>query len=377
MNENTGAVDDHSLYQAAFEQSLDGILVVSGGRVIRANRACCDLIGLPHEEVVGADPATFVHPDEAEDARAVLRRLISGEASECARTFRLRHASEGDRWVETTCRSFVWKEVHVVLGILRDITGSRRLEARLETSEQEHRDLFDSLPIGLYRTLPDGTIVDANPALVRMLKYPSREALLSIMVEDGYVAAEARRAWQDQIEAEGVVQGTETLWRTFDQKALWIEEHARAVKDGRGDTAYYEGSAIDISQRKAAERALQRERAYFEQLFAGAPEAVVLSDNRGTFLRGNAEFFRMFGYEESEAVGRSVDDLVAPSSVPEAAEARDITGHVTTGDRLQMEIEIVGAGGANADRVDAGIPQAEQIVEHDRMQGLTQRLKAG
>jgi PAS domain S-box-containing protein len=50
----------------------------------------------------------------------------------------------------------------------------------------------------------------------------------------------------------------------------------------------------------------------FEQLFEGAPEAIVLVDARGCVLRANGEFTRMFGYTEAEARGRSLDDLIVP-----------------------------------------------------------------
>jgi len=50
----------------------------------------------------------------------------------------------------------------------------------------------------------------------------------------------------------------------------------------------------------------------FEQLFEGVPEAIVLADERGRVLRVNGEFTRMFGYPETETLGRTLDDLIVP-----------------------------------------------------------------
>lgn len=50
----------------------------------------------------------------------------------------------------------------------------------------------------------------------------------------------------------------------------------------------------------------------FEQLFEGVPEAIVLADARGRVLRVNGEFTRMFGYPETETLGRTLDDLIVP-----------------------------------------------------------------
>lgn len=50
----------------------------------------------------------------------------------------------------------------------------------------------------------------------------------------------------------------------------------------------------------------------FEQLFEGAPEAIVLVDAAGGVLRVNAEFTRLFGYTESDVSGQPLNDLIVP-----------------------------------------------------------------
>ena len=60
------------------------------------------------------------------------------------------------------------------------------------------------------------------------------------------------------------------------------------------------------------EGALRVEEAYLTQFFESTPEAIVLSDKQTRILRINNAFTRLFGYSESEAVGRSIDELVLP-----------------------------------------------------------------
>jgi PAS domain-containing protein len=47
----------------------------------------------------------------------------------------------------------------------------------LRASEARYADLFARVPDGVYETLPDGTVVAANPALVRMLGYASEDEM--------------------------------------------------------------------------------------------------------------------------------------------------------------------------------------------------------
>src|SRR5574340_157085 len=48
-----------------------------------------------------------------------------------------------------------------------------------QEAETRYRELFERVPIGLYRRGFDGTLLEANPALVRILGYPDRDSLVS------------------------------------------------------------------------------------------------------------------------------------------------------------------------------------------------------
>jgi len=87
----------------------------------------------------------------------------------------------------------------VMVGLLKrraehtlEITKENAVLAGQVQAERRYRGLFNSVPIGLFRTSPDGTILDANPALVDMLGFPSREALLAVNIADVHVDPQQR-----------------------------------------------------------------------------------------------------------------------------------------------------------------------------------------
>ncbi|MDH7512393.1 MAG: PAS domain S-box protein [Clostridiales bacterium] len=90
----------------------------------------------------------------------------------------------------------------------------------------------------------------------------------------------------------------------------------------------------DEALRQERDRA-RTEKAYLDALFDSAPEAVVVTDINGQVLRINTEFTRLFGYAAREAVGRAIDDLVAPSFDYEAA--MSITQKVGRGEKVSLE----------------------------------------
>jgi PAS domain S-box-containing protein len=154
------------------------------------------------------------------------------------------------------------------------ITERKRAEEELRESEARYRSLFDRVPVGLYRTTPEGQVIDINPALVQMLGYPDRESLLTVNASDVYVNVKDRQRWQTMMEHEGIVHDFETQWRQQDGTIIWVRESARAVRDANGRVLYYEGAAVDVTEHKQAdERTLQLNRKLIALQYAGATVA--------------------------------------------------------------------------------------------------------
>jgi PAS domain S-box-containing protein len=74
---------------------------------------------------------------------------------------------------------------------------------------------------------------------------------------------------------------------------------------------------------------------YFEGLVENAMEGIIIADKEGRVLRANDEFHRMFGFAAGEIVGRSIDDLIVPPELREAAVA--ITQRVIRGEKVSLE----------------------------------------
>jgi PAS domain S-box-containing protein len=60
-----------------------------------------------------------------------------------------------------------------------------------------------------------------------------------------------------------------------------------------------------------SQRELRRQKEYFEALVLNSPVAIAIIDLDGSVVSWNPAAERLFGYTQAEAVGRSIDDLVA------------------------------------------------------------------
>ncbi len=150
---------------------------------------------------------------------------------------------------------------------ITDMEPGDHLCSLYETEEERFRSVFENAVIGLYRTTPDGRILMANPALVRMLGYSSFEELAQRNLEEGgYEPEYPRSAFKQRIEREGEVVGLESAWVKRDGSTLFVRESARTIRDEAGNTLYYEGTVEDITERKRAEEELKKHRDQLEEL---------------------------------------------------------------------------------------------------------------
>ncbi|MGQ0711533.1 MAG: HD-GYP domain-containing protein [Rhodoferax sp.] len=137
-------------------------------------------------------------------------------------------------------------------------------------------EFIDNAPVGIYRTRSDGTIAIANSAFIRMLGYPDAETLYRTNASKLCADARDGAIYLRELMQHGVVSHFETRLSRHDGAHLWVELHARAIKNDHGHLRMYEGVAIDISQRKHAEQMMSALASSLEESF----EQTILSISR-------------------------------------------------------------------------------------------------
>src|SRR5690606_5652207 len=133
-------------------------------------------------------------------------------------------------------------------------------EAALRESEARYRGLFDNVVDGVFQTTVDGDLISANPALKRMLGIEDDEPIGAQRIVDFYVDPKDRERLLAALEANGSVRGFEYKLRRRNGSTITVVVNARLVRGSDGKPDYLEGTVTDITERKAAERALFREK---------------------------------------------------------------------------------------------------------------------
>lgn len=251
------------LIERIFEAVPIPLVVVStaSGRIRRANKAAGLFLHGSTGGLVGRWAADL-HEDPG-DGSALLASLAREGA---VRDFPTRvHAADGSVRSVLVSANVVDKsaaDMQVVSSVF-DITGRLQQEEKLRKAEAEYRALFENAVVGVYRTTPDGRMLRANPALVRLNGYSSEAELVTAVndiASEWYVEPQRREEWARLMGRTGrVIDFVSEVYRHKTRERIWVSENGWTVWDENGEPAYFEGTLIDITERMRAEK----QNAYF------------------------------------------------------------------------------------------------------------------
>jgi len=184
-------------------------------------------------------------------------------------------------------------------------------EAALREIEARCHLLFQHNTAGVLVFDAGFQIVDANPALCRMLGY-ERKALLRLEVLD--VTAQGARAEMHKL-MRSLKTGAKvpaSLDSTFDSRqGKRVEVMIAPTRLHDADGGFHQGMLIvtDITERKVTEAALRRESDLNRILIDNAPIAIGLLSAEGKILRVNATTEKLFGFKLREVKGKELWSL--------------------------------------------------------------------
>ncbi len=194
---------------------------------------------------------------------------------------------------------------------LAGIAIRRKLdESALRDSEARFRALFDNVVDGVYQATPNGEIVSVNPALVRILGYEDEQHLSRLNMTELFVETKERERLVAELTTYGRVRNFEYQLRRRDGRAIVAVENSRVVLDAEGRALYYEGTITDITQRKAAERALFNEKERAQVTLQSIGDAVVTTDDAGNIEYLNPVAEQLTGWERRDAQGRPIEEVI-------------------------------------------------------------------
>ncbi|MFO7700359.1 MAG: PAS domain S-box protein [Acidimicrobiia bacterium] len=147
---------------------------------------------------------------------------------------------------------------------LHDVSAQRRAESELIETRLNFRSFFERIPVALYRSRPNGEIIQANRALVDLLGARSEAELIGMDAGSMYVDSVDRQRLNEMLAEQRTVVGFEARMRRLDGTVIWVRDTTRMIDTDVGEI--YEGALVDVTGRRNIEdelwaRAIQQEAA--------------------------------------------------------------------------------------------------------------------
>ena len=274
--------------------SLDGTL-----RTV--NKRITEITGTTYSELIGRKIYDFVDEPTQADVEPSLGRFLEKKRWTGTVKIRLKNSSR-PLYFECVLNGIVkGDELAGVSMMGRDVTEQREKEMRFT-------ELFETLQEGVYFSTPEGQLLDSNPALVSMLGYTERGDLLSVKpaalnFDPGPPVL--GRAVDDR----GGVRTREIKLRRKDGTAAIFLDSSRAVWDTSGNIIRYQGTLVDITEKRKMERQLAQQEEFRSRLLESFPDLILVVDleERYTFVSARAR--ELLGYEPQDMLEKKISDL--------------------------------------------------------------------
>lgn len=193
-----------------------------------------------------------------------------------------------------------------VSGQIAGMIEYKRADMDLQVSEARYRTLFTQASVGVFLFDRELNVIDVNESLAEMTG-TTRDEFLSLEYEQ---LPDQRLTPMLLAAIDGRSESYSGQFFAKNKRELFITARTSPLINSRGEVEGGISIVVDeTSQRKTEQRA-EINRIYLEQLFERSPEAIILLDPRMRAIRVNEEFTRLFGYSQSDALGKSVVDLI-------------------------------------------------------------------
>lgn len=199
------------------------------------------------------------------------------------------------------------------------------------------REFIEEMDEAIYLTDADGSLVDGNRALLRILGATSLDDLADRRLADFMVDPDVQREFNRRIAAGTPGSGLEFRIRALDGQRRWVRDVAHGQCNDEGQTIAYRGVLVDITEHKRTLRALRESEEKYRSIFENVQDIYYRTDMNGTIVEASPTVKRYLGYEREELIGRNAEDLYPNPADRELMRNRVLADGEVMGYEVQLE----------------------------------------
>lgn len=325
--------ESESRVRAIADSAQDAILMMDPeGRISYWNPAAERILGYTSTEAIGQNLHALIVPSRYHESHHAAFPVFqrNGEGAAVGKRLDLEAIrKDGEEIsVQLSLSAIHMKGAWHAVGVLRDVTESKRVEKALQENRRRLADIIEFLPDATLAIDSEKRVILWNKAIEEMTGIPAAE-----MIGKGDHAysipfyGEARPQLMDlvfldykeiaarypSISREGDSITAEAFCDAlYNNKGAWVFAKASPLHDQSGNIVGVIESIRDITEQKRLEKALQKREEEYRTLVDNASDIIFRADITGHFTFMNPVTFHITGYEEEELIGRNYSTLIRP-----------------------------------------------------------------
>lgn len=283
------------------------------GRYLRVNPTWTKVVGLSADAVVGLNFADVFGAEMASLFRSRLQQVL-----ETGQALTVEDAVEVNGEIKVF-QSILFPlprdegKLPTFWSIALDVSDRKRTEAQLIAEVELRRAIESAIVEGLVMVDMTGRQIYVNPAFCQMVGWGVEE-LVGAMPPFVYWPPEEigtiTQALEKRFESTQSIKGLEFRFMRRNGEQFDVLLLDAPVRNRDGEITAWLASVYDISDRKAAERALRESEAKFSTVFHANPSpAWIATLAEGRCLEVNAGFSQFYGLPVSDIIGKTCAEL--------------------------------------------------------------------
>ena len=294
--------DSEERFRALHDASFGGICIHDQGRIVECNQELSNLTGYSRKELCKSSISDVIAPAWHKD----VQNKIENNYTKPYEVDGIR--KDGSLYsLRVQAKEIPYKDNIVRVAEFRDITARKKAEKKLKESEQKHRIIFESSPLGMIYFSPEGTILDCNDRFGEMMG-TERNSLIGFNT--------ARQSTPKMKQAiKKALAGESTAFEDFytsitGRKKTYLRERFQPVTPGNSPSAVI-ATLEDLTDRRQAEEKVRQTAERFKTFFSAINDAVFVypegQDQR--FAVVNDIAIERYGYSREEFMKLSVNNI--------------------------------------------------------------------
>ncbi|HEY1170792.1 MAG TPA: PAS domain S-box protein [Verrucomicrobiae bacterium] len=228
-------------------------------RYLYANKNYAEIVQRPLDEIIGHNLQEVLSDIYLSHVRPCMDRAFSGEhvSFEAVRNF-----SSGTRYYSAIYEPRITEgAATLVVGVITDITERKRAEAATEQQRNELQIILDAVPAFVFYKDRESRFIRVNNGFARLFEAPPETLVGKTATEMGDPSGEQFRRDDLRVMTSGEPLRNIEEMIHLATGSRWLLTDKIPHRDSRGQITGVIGFAVDITERKSVEEALQRSQA--------------------------------------------------------------------------------------------------------------------